>query len=373
MAGTWNQAFVWNHDGTTYPGWPKAVGTFVRPALADLDSDGDLEIIYSSDTADLYIWHHDGTLLPGWPYTWAGGTGNATHIQDPAVADIDLDGQLEIAAGTGQGSFTTVPHEFLSWEVDGTVRAGFPVATQYQEDGPAIGDLDGDGLLEIAFFDSGFQGQDSLYLVDSNGVSLPGWPVLLVEVGRSSIALGDLDGDGFRDVVVGGAQLDMSFSCVNPRIYALNHQGGSLAGFPIEIPFMMGFCPQNSSLALVDLDGDKDLEVVAKYLDMVSAYHGDGTLVSGFPYAISDDGVGQDRAPGAAFEDVDDDGDIEFLFASASGRVAYFDTAASTSPATRVWPMDKHDALGTSDLGLLGVFSDGFESGDTSHWSAVAP
>jgi len=110
-----------------------------------------------------------------------------------------------------------------------------------------------------------------------------------------------------------------------------------------------------------------------KYLDAVSAYHADGTLVAGFPYTLSDDGVSSSFAPGPALGDLDNDGQLEFVLVSRSGRVAYFDTLAGTSTATRAWPMYKHDSLGTSDFGPLPIFSDGFESGDVLAWSSVEP
>lgn len=371
IAGSWSQTFVWNHDGTVYPGWPKPVGTFSAAALADLDGDADLEIVLASADGQLFVWHHDGTTFNGWPFTWTGGTGLGV-IMAPSVGDVDGDGALEIVAGTGQDAFTTVLHDFFVWEIDGSVRTGFPLVTKYHTNGPVVGDLDNDGSIELAFFDNGFQGQDSLYLVDAGGQIFPGWPVQLVEMTRSAIAIGDLDDDGLQDLVIGGAELDETFRCVRPRLYAVSHQGVLLPGFPIDIQsFFQGFCPVAAPVIVADIDGDGDSEVVVKYLDTVSAYHGDGTLVGGFPFFLLDDGVSIDRFPGPAVDDIDNDGQLELVLASASGRVAYVDTSSTTRVGTRVWPMYKHDPQGTSNAGTRLVFTDGFESGGTSMWSAI--
>ena len=65
---SWQYAYVWNHDGTDYPGWPKSRGAYVSPAIGDLDGDSDLEIVYAGSNRSLYVWHHNGTALAGWPF-----------------------------------------------------------------------------------------------------------------------------------------------------------------------------------------------------------------------------------------------------------------------------------------------------------------
>ena len=68
VAQAWYGVYVWNHDGSTFPSWPKATGTSwsASPALADLDDDGDLEIIAPITNA-MHAWHHNATEAAGWP------------------------------------------------------------------------------------------------------------------------------------------------------------------------------------------------------------------------------------------------------------------------------------------------------------------
>jgi len=94
-------------DGTAMPGWPKVIKpVFSSPALADLDSDGDLEIIAQEGDPGaqgyrLWVWHHDGTVFPGWPRNIA-AEGSSSR-SNPAVADLEDDGVLEIVTVTSDG------------------------------------------------------------------------------------------------------------------------------------------------------------------------------------------------------------------------------------------------------------------------------
>ena len=63
-----------------------------QATVADVDGDGQLEIIAGSDA--LYAWRLDGRALPGFPVR--GGNFFASR---PAVVDLDGDGQNEILIG----------------------------------------------------------------------------------------------------------------------------------------------------------------------------------------------------------------------------------------------------------------------------------
>lgn len=88
-----------DRSGQPLPGWPVRTNADMinSPAVGDLDNDGSLEVvIYNEDT--LYAWHADGTLVNGFPQR----SDYYLRHHTPTLADIDGDGQVEILLGTGQ-------------------------------------------------------------------------------------------------------------------------------------------------------------------------------------------------------------------------------------------------------------------------------
>ncbi|MEM3512382.1 MAG: FG-GAP-like repeat-containing protein, partial [Candidatus Jordarchaeales archaeon] len=157
-----------------------------------------------SDDFCVYAWHHDGSLVNGWPKQ----TGYYV-VSSPALGDLDGDGDIEVVVGSGDG-------KVYAWHHDGSLVNGWPKKTGNSVDSsPALGDLDGDGDLEVVVGSN----DRNVYAWHHDGSLVNGWPKQTGDIVWSSPALGDIDGDGNIEVVVGSDDFNVYvFDCPGENI-----------------------------------------------------------------------------------------------------------------------------------------------------------
>ncbi|MCJ7595338.1 MAG: VCBS repeat-containing protein, partial [Desulfobacterales bacterium] len=186
-----NNVFVYKPDGRIMEGWPQDAGYFViaSPTIGDIDVDGDLEILVASFASNKVVaYHHDGTIVNGWPFS-VGQNVRSTI----ALGNIDKAYQgLELVVGVQDGSVYV-------WHYDGTVMEGWPqmAGTFVERSSPGIADLDGDGDLEIIV---GSYKNDteygSVYVWHHDGTPMARWPKQTSAHLTASAAIADIDSDG---------------------------------------------------------------------------------------------------------------------------------------------------------------------------------
>jgi len=113
--------YGWDASGGTMPGWPVNPDFLeCSPVVFGVEGGGDMGVMIASNTTPgaLYAYTVDGTLIEGFPVA----TPAAALPNSPAVADVDLDKNMEIALFTMDGSvslWTTDenhhPHTIIDW------------------------------------------------------------------------------------------------------------------------------------------------------------------------------------------------------------------------------------------------------------------
>jgi len=212
VGATDGRVYAWHADGSSVSTlWPQATGDWVyaSPVIVDLNQDGYRDVVAASGDGRIYAWRGDGWPLPGFPARVRGGI-----IASPAVIDLDGGGDLEIVAATLRG-------QVVALSADGSSLFGWPQSlgsTIYSS--PAVGDLDGDGDQEVivgAHDGALYAWHDDGYGWHLPGMSWANWPRQTDDWIISSPALGDLDGDGDIEVAIG------SF---DGRVYVWDESGG---------------------------------------------------------------------------------------------------------------------------------------------------
>ena len=341
-------------------------------AVVDLTGDGAPELFWGDFFApSLFYFANEGTATDpdfvlgadrfpvGQPLTSGG-------YNAPTYGDVDRDGDADLIVGVQRGlcfqSETAVANLF-AFENAGTASApDLRLVTDRliesvdagKRTAATLGDLDGDGDLDLIVGNEADPTDPSranlLYYENEGTASAPAlrlvdadYQALAYDFGAYAPVLGDLDGDGDLDLLVGG---------FNGRFALLQNDGtpAAPAFTRVDDRYQNVDAGQYGRATLGDLDGDGDLDLITGASNgRVRLYRNVGsasearfeTEARGTPTAedlafaeeigVPDD-VGQDSAP--ALADLDGDGDLDLVIGTAEGALlTYQNVGTEAAPA----------------------------------------
>jgi hypothetical protein len=172
-------------------------------ALADVDGDGDLDAALAVEGAVNRLYLNDGQGR----FTWREGAfGEQAHdTEHVRAADFNRDGHIDLVFVAEDDQV----HQLFLGRGDGRfIDASDRLPGTSEGNGLAVGDVNGDGLPDIVVGNSGEGGKARTFLW-LNDARRPGWftdatATHLPAVGNRAqgVALADVDGDGDLDMAV---------------------------------------------------------------------------------------------------------------------------------------------------------------------------
>ncbi|MCZ6596287.1 MAG: VCBS repeat-containing protein [Planctomycetota bacterium] len=348
---------LWTNDGTgtftddtavkiAYPGDPIS-----NIALGDLDADGALDLLVAGGPVGfpdrLYV--NDGTGVFTQDLSFPAGDGQTFEFE---LGDIDEDGDLDIALAVKPDTGSNGVDQLYVNQGGGVFVADVAFATMAWNEGLTdslgmeFGDVDRDGDLDLYVVKSDTTGvvgilgeRNRLLLNDGTGVftdfTITNLPFL--EDNSQDAELVDIDGDGDLDILVANSLFGVDETLSGDVLINLGGIPGMTEGVFADNPasFLDIGIGLGEKIRLgvqaADIDGDGDKDVLLLVHDSV---------IPGFPMQqglFLNDGGAQGGAEGAfvkqtwfdpanaivsgaAFLDIDGDGDLEIVL-TANGIV----------------------------------------------------
>jgi len=269
------------------PGQPGSV------VAGDVDNDGDVDLVTANGTASIRLNDGTGVFTAAADLTAPAG-GSVTGV---ALADVNGDGRLDL--------LTTGFSRLDTWHNTGggnfMLYASLPISVASRA--PVLADVDGDGDLDVLL-----AGSSAVQVRLNNGTgTFSGGTDVPVAGGVYTVAVADLDGDGDLDFLgAGSVNGNFTSGYVNIR---LNNGAGAFTNAPDLTTAAL-----SNSVALGDLNGDGDVDLVVGSIirdTNVLLNNGNGTFTS-----APDVSTGTNTAT-VALADVDGDGDLDLLHTQA--------------------------------------------------------
>lgn len=346
-------------------------------AAGDLDNDGDVDILF---TNQLYVAGNSINLLLNGGDNKGTNTGvfssgkvpqvHIDNVWGSALGDVDGDGDLDIVLASAEGIAVFTNGGDASGRNAGTFYAYHDVISVGRlPRGIALGDVDGDGDLDIVSADSNgpsltvcLNGGDNTGSNTGTFVKKSTFtpPVVGGIYGSPvTVALADVDGDGDLDALANNN------TTVSVSLNGGNASGSNTGVFSSgqEVALAGGYTTTSSRLAVGDVDGDGDLDFAISGVSAtgqacvsVRLNGGDATGSNTGMFGGTQQFVVPEVATGLAFGDMDADGDLDLAMATRSNKAFV--------------RLNGGDASGSTS----GVFSAGtsMAAGDDSYTVALA-
>lgn len=225
--------------------WTWAAGFGRNLEVADIDNDNIDELIAAEGW--YFVWSYDvERQLPKWSIPISLDIG-AIHL-----VDIDNDGVVELLVGEGQWG------EILAFDTVTQVQEWSINNPEHGVTNIAVGDVDGDGKTEVLWgAGATSSGEDYLYVADWETRQIE-WQNIHLDGPFIGPEIGDLDGDGEMEIVSVSYESDSGYGSGRILVFDSNRHLRAISGEIVSGYAWTG----THDLHLYDVDGDGHMEIL---------------------------------------------------------------------------------------------------------------
>lgn len=302
------------------------VAYWKNPDFADFDSDGDYDLLVGTDGGKILYYENTGsTTAPA--FTYNPNYFKVIKVSSGATAnfaDFDNDGDYDMLSGDKLGYINYFRNDGTPFNPVFTQVTGAPWSTLKSSFSiPVFVDLDKDNDQDVVT--GGMQGKLDHYINNNNTFTKDTSLFWHIDIGwQSAPAFGDIDNDGDMDLLVGAEEVQ------NVRFY--RSEGDTLYVEDNTLFSSVTF-QRNTSPAFVDIDFDGDLDLFFGTL-WREFYYYENTGTSSAPVWIHNTTLtsplkyGQSTHPG--FADLDHDGRKDMIFGENNGTFTFYKNLFAT-------------------------------------------
>ncbi|MBK8502547.1 MAG: T9SS type A sorting domain-containing protein [Saprospiraceae bacterium] len=253
-------------------------------------------------------------LREGYPKVFAANT-VFKNFRNVTLEDLDGDGADEIIFGVAD-KFFVYRRDTVWWSRELSGLARFPAA---------VGDLESDGIKDIVVL-TGFNDDDGrVYAFNSRGIDKPGWPKSFAGHWMiSSPALMDVDQDGRQEIVCSDLESGLG------SVYLLRSDGSMYSDqWPVTLPNVPAVTP-----SIGDIDHDGSLDIVVNSTREIYAFDLQGNIKPGWPFG---NGLTKFSFQSPILADLEGDGSLDII-TEGHGDLSLYITLDAQGNHREGWP-----------------------------------
>ncbi|MEQ8548418.1 MAG: FG-GAP-like repeat-containing protein [Cyclobacteriaceae bacterium] len=288
-------------------------------AIGDLDGDGKADLAIANGSSNtVSVFRNISTAVGSISYAAKQDYTTGSNPYSVAIGDLDGDGKLDLAVANRNGSTISVFRNTSTGSGTISYASKVDYSTGSGPRSVAIGDLDGDGKADLAVVNWDIS-TVSIFRNTSTGAGTIDYATKVDYTTGSqphSVAIGDLDGDGKTDLAVANR------SSGSVSILRNTSTGTGTINFATKVDYSSGTQPHSVAIGDLNGDGKADLAVVNVQSNTVSLFQNTSTGSGNISYAAKVDYTSGTNTWSVAIGDLNGDGKPDLVLGYIGSNTA---------------------------------------------------